>query len=106
MAAICIAMILSGLFLGITDCTNAGYSTPPAPKVATSAGSYNVQIITYNPLNLTQNSLTAPMFTLPVSVQSSWRGCARQNTTFREWEAAPGEPKISKASTRELVRGS
>jgi hypothetical protein len=70
MAVICIAMMLSGLFMGITACTNAGYSTPPpAPKVATPAGTYNVQIITYDPEALIQNSLTTPMFTLPVSVQ-------------------------------------
>ncbi|HEY1802851.1 MAG TPA: Ig-like domain repeat protein [Terracidiphilus sp.] len=70
MAVICIAIMLSGLFMGITACTNAGYSTPPpAPKVATPAGTYNVQIITYDPEALVQNSLTTPMFTLPVSVQ-------------------------------------
>ena len=70
MAVICIAMMLSGLLMGVAACTNAGYSTPPpAPKVATPAGSYNVQIVTYSPLDLTQNSLTTPMFTLPLSVQ-------------------------------------
>jgi hypothetical protein len=70
MAVICIAIMLSGLFMGITACTNAGYSTPPpAPKVTTPAGTYNVQIITYDPAALIQNSLTSPMFTLPVSVQ-------------------------------------
>lgn len=70
MALICVAMMLSGLFMGITACTNAGYSTPPpAPKVTTPAGTYNVQIITYDPEALIQNSLTTPMFTLPVSVQ-------------------------------------
>jgi hypothetical protein len=70
MAVICIAMMLSGLFMGISACTNAGYSTPPAaPKVATPAGTYNVQIITYDPEALIQNSLTTPMFTLPVNVQ-------------------------------------
>lgn len=70
MAVICVAMMLSGLFMGLTACTNAGYSTPPpAPKVATPAGSYNVQIITYDPEALVQNSLTTPMFTLPVNVQ-------------------------------------
>jgi hypothetical protein len=37
--------------------------------VATPAGSYNVQIITYDPAALIQNSLTTPTFTLPVSVQ-------------------------------------
>lgn len=70
MAVICIAMMLSGLFMGITACTNAGYSTPPpAPKVTTPGGTYNVQIITYDPASLVQNSLTTPMFTLPVTVQ-------------------------------------
>jgi sugar lactone lactonase YvrE len=70
MAVICIAIMLSGFLVGITACTNAGYSTPPPPPAAaTPAGSYDVQIVTYNPTNLTQNSLTAPMFTLPLSVQ-------------------------------------
>ncbi len=70
MALICIAMMLAGLFMGITACTNAGYSTPPpAPNVTTPTGTYNVQIITYNPQGLTQNSLSTPMFTLPIQVQ-------------------------------------
>ncbi len=70
MALICLAMVLSGLLMGITACTNAGYSTPPpAPKVTTPAGTYNVQIITYDPEALKQNSLTTPMFTLPLNVQ-------------------------------------
>jgi sugar lactone lactonase YvrE len=70
MAAICVAMMLSGLLMGISACTNAGYSTPPpAPNVTTPAGTYNVQIITYDPEALIQNSLTTPMFTLPVNVQ-------------------------------------
>jgi hypothetical protein len=63
-------MMLSGLLMGITACTNAGYSTPPpAPKVTTPSGTYNVQIITYDPEALKQNSLTTPMFTLPLNVQ-------------------------------------
>jgi hypothetical protein len=67
---ICVAMMLSGLLMGITACTNAGYSTPPpAPKVTTPSGTYNVQIITYDPEALKQNSLTTPMFTLPLNVQ-------------------------------------
>jgi hypothetical protein len=54
----------------MTACTNAGYSTPPpAPNVKTPQGTYNVQIVTYDPEALQQTSLTAPMFTLPVSVQ-------------------------------------
>ena len=70
MAVICVAMMLSGLLMGISACTNAGYSTsPPAPKVTTPAGTYNVQIITYDPGSLKQNSLTTPMFTLPLTVE-------------------------------------
>ncbi|MGA2570803.1 MAG: Ig-like domain repeat protein [Terracidiphilus sp.] len=70
MAVLCIVMVLSGMLMGLVACTNAGYSTPPpAPKVATPAGTYNVQIITYDPEALTQSSLSNPMFTLPISVQ-------------------------------------
>jgi len=62
--------MLSGAFLSLTACTNAGYSTPPpAPKVATPAGSYNVQIITFNPATGQQNSLSTPLFTLPTTVK-------------------------------------
>lgn len=70
MAMACMAIVLSTLFMGMTACTNAGYSTPPpAPKVTTPQGTYNVQIVSYDPEALTQTSLTTPMFTLPVSVQ-------------------------------------
>lgn len=70
LSMICLAAMLSSAFAGITSCTNAGYSTPPpAPKVTTPTGTYNVQIITYDPGNLQQNSLTNPVFTLPVQVQ-------------------------------------
>ncbi len=71
LAMICLAMMLSGGFMAVTSCTNAGYSTPPAaPKVITPANTYNVQIITYNPGTMQQNSLTAPVFTLPVQVSA------------------------------------
>jgi len=67
---VCLVAVLSSVFLGITSCSNANYSTPPpAPKVTTPSGSYSVQIITYDPHALKQNSLTAPVFALPVSVQ-------------------------------------
>jgi len=63
-------VMLSGAFLSLTACTNAGYSTPPpAPKVTTPAGSYNVQIITFNPATGQQNSLSTPLFTLPTTVK-------------------------------------
>jgi hypothetical protein len=70
LALVCLALMFSGVFAGITSCTNANYSTPPpAPKVTTPAGTYNVQIITYNQNQLTQSSLATPMFTLPITVQ-------------------------------------
>jgi hypothetical protein len=66
---ICLAFMLSGAFMGITACTNAGYSTPLNPPVVkTTPGTYNVQIITTNPQTGLQNSLTTPVFTLPVTV--------------------------------------
>ena len=62
------AVLLSGGFMGLTSCTNAGYSTPlPAPKVTTPAGTYNVQIITTDSTGL-QNSLASPVFVLPTTV--------------------------------------
>jgi hypothetical protein len=66
----CLAAVLSGVFMGMTSCTNAGYSTPPpAPKATTPSGNYNVQVITYDPHALKQNSLTTPVFTVPITVQ-------------------------------------
>jgi hypothetical protein len=67
---ICLGAVMSGALMGITSCTNSGYSTPPpAPKVKTPTGTYNVQIITYDPNGLKQTSLTIPVFTLPITVQ-------------------------------------
>lgn len=65
-----VAVALAGVFGGLTACTNIGYSTtPPAPKVATPAGSYNIQIVTVNPKNGAQNSLTTPVFSIPVTIK-------------------------------------
>ncbi len=68
---VCLAAMLSGAFMAMTSCTNAGYSTPPpAPKVTTPAGTYNVQIIGYNPSSLQQVSLAnTPPYTLQLTVQ-------------------------------------
>jgi hypothetical protein len=64
-----LGLMLSGAFMGITACTNAGYSTPPpAPKVTTPGGTYNIQIITVNPSNGQQNSLTTTPFILTTTV--------------------------------------
>ena len=70
MALICMALMLAGVSMGIAACTNAGYSTPlKAPVTLTPPGTYNVQIITYDPTTLKQNSLSTPLFTLPFTVQ-------------------------------------
>lgn len=63
-----VALLLSGGFMGVTSCTNAGYSTPlPAPKVTTPPGTFNVQIITTDTSGV-QNSLSSPVFVLPTTV--------------------------------------
>ena len=67
---VCFGVMLSGLLGGVSACTNAGYSTPPpAPKVTTPSGTYNVQIITYSQKTQAQTSLSTPLFTLPITVQ-------------------------------------
>ncbi|MGH9560574.1 MAG: hypothetical protein ACRD3S_03885, partial [Terracidiphilus sp.] len=68
---VCLAVMLSGAFMAMTSCTNAGYSTPPpAPKVTTPSGTYNVQITGYNPSSLQQVSLAnTPPYTLQLTVQ-------------------------------------
>jgi len=70
MALICLALMLAGVSMGIAACTNAGYSNPPKlPVTPTPTGTYNVQIITYDPQTTKQNSLSTPLFTLPFTVQ-------------------------------------
>ncbi|HWE85232.1 MAG TPA: Ig-like domain repeat protein [Terracidiphilus sp.] len=65
-----LGLMLSGAFLSFTACTNASYSTPPpAPKVTTPSGNFAIQIITVNPANGQQNSLTTPLFALQATVQ-------------------------------------
>lgn len=67
---VCLAVMISGLSMAVTSCTNAGYSTPlSAPKVTTPGGTYNVQIISFNQTSLQQNSLATPVFTLPVTIK-------------------------------------
>ena len=68
---VCLAVMLSGVFMAVTSCTNAGYSTPlKAPPVQTPTGTYSVKIISYNPASLLQNSLAnTPAYTLQLTVQ-------------------------------------
>lgn len=65
-----VGLMLAGTIMGISACTNAGYSTPPlAPHVVTPPGTYQVQIITVNPQTGQQNSLATPVFILSTTVQ-------------------------------------
>ncbi len=69
LALIGLAIMLAGSCIGITSCTNAGYSTPPpVPVVASPAGAYQIQVITVNPQTNLQDSLTSPQFVLPTTV--------------------------------------
>ncbi len=62
-----LSLIITGAFLGITGCTNSGYTTtPPAPHVVTPSGTYNVRLYATHPHDGTL--ITLP-FTLPVTVK-------------------------------------
>jgi sugar lactone lactonase YvrE len=62
---ICLLLLFAGAFLGVTACTNSGYThTPPRPVVTTPAGTSNVAITT----TLNGQIVSLP-FTLPVTVQ-------------------------------------
>jgi hypothetical protein len=70
LALMCVAIMFSGVFMGLASCTNAGYSTPPKiPPVVTPGGTYNIQVITYNNVTGQQNSVTVPLFVIPTTVQ-------------------------------------
>jgi hypothetical protein len=69
---ICLGLMLSGAFMGITACTNNSYSTPPhIPVTVTAPGTYQVQIVTLDPSNGQQNSLSTPVFTLALTVTAA-----------------------------------
>jgi hypothetical protein len=70
LALMCVAIMFSGVFMGLASCTNAGYSTPPKiPPVVTPGGTYNIQVITYNNVTGQQNSVAVPLFVIPTTVQ-------------------------------------
>jgi hypothetical protein len=61
------ALLLAGLGMGISGCTNAGYTTtPPAPHVVTPSGTYNVRLYATDPHDGTVKTLP---FTIPVTVK-------------------------------------
>ncbi|MGD0548671.1 MAG: Ig-like domain repeat protein, partial [Terracidiphilus sp.] len=69
---ICLAVMFAGASMGVTACTNAGYSTPlKVQATPTPPGTYQVGVISYNPaIGPSQpDSLTTPPFTMAVTVQ-------------------------------------
>jgi hypothetical protein len=63
---LCLLMLV-GLCMGISGCTNAGYTTtPPAPHVVTPPGAYNVRIYATDPHD---GSVKTLPFTLSVTVK-------------------------------------
>ena len=67
LTSICMLLMLAGGALGLTGCTNGGYTTtPPSPHVVTPSGTYNVRIYATDPHDGTVKSLP---FTLTVTIK-------------------------------------
>ena len=67
LTSLCVLFMLLGGMLGISGCTNAGYTTtPPAPHVVTPSGTYNVRLYATDPHDGTVKSLP---FTLAVTIK-------------------------------------
>jgi hypothetical protein len=65
---LCFTLLLSSAAIGITGCTNSGYTnTPPAPHVTTPSGTSNVSIIATDPS--ANNAVVSLPFTIKVTVQ-------------------------------------
>ncbi len=65
---LCLTLLLMGASVGVTACSNSGYTqTPPAPHVTTPSGTYNVRIVTTDPS--ANNAVVSLPFTIGVTVQ-------------------------------------
>lgn len=63
----CLLFLLAGAAVGLTGCTNSGYTTtPPSPHVTTPPGTYNVSIYT---VDLTTDQVSSLPFTLSVTIK-------------------------------------
>ena len=64
---VCLALFFAGTVMGITSCTNSGYThTPPIPHYVTKSGTYNITIQVTNTATGAVESLP---FTLGVTIQ-------------------------------------
>ena len=67
LSTLSLVLLLAGVAMGVSGCTNSGYTTtPPAPHVVTPSGTYNVRIYATDPIDGTVKTLP---FTLPVTVK-------------------------------------
>jgi hypothetical protein len=66
LTTVSLMLLLAGAAVGMSGCTNSGYTTtPPAPHVSTPPGTYNVRLYATDPHDGTVKTLP---FTLPVTV--------------------------------------
>jgi hypothetical protein len=62
-----LVLLLAGAAIGVSGCTNSGYTTtPPAPHVVTPSGTYNVRIYATDPVS---GAVATLPYTLPVTVK-------------------------------------
>jgi hypothetical protein len=67
LTTLCLLLMLAGMSIAISGCTNAGYTnTPPAPHVATPPGTYNIRVFATDPHD---GSVKTLPFTLSVTVK-------------------------------------
>lgn len=64
---VCLALFFAGTMMGITSCTNSGYThTPPVPVYTTPSGTYKISIqVTDTSTGLVESQ----PFTLGVTIQ-------------------------------------
>jgi len=67
LTALCLVLVLAGAGMGVSGCTNSGYTTtPPAPHVVTPAGTYNVSLYATDPVS---GKVATLPFTIAVTVK-------------------------------------
>ncbi len=67
LSTLSLILLLAGLAIGVSGCTNSGYTkTPPAPHVVTPSGTYNVRLYATDPVDGTVKTLP---FTIAVTVK-------------------------------------
>jgi hypothetical protein len=67
LSLLCLMLVFAGAAMGLSGCTNSGFThTPPAPNVTTPTGTYNVMI---TGTDVGTNQITTLPFTITYTVQ-------------------------------------